>query len=324
MFSQRGFIGVSVLVASSTSRSFANLFEPIKHPIPARTYQDASGKKFGIAANGPVWKEPLKDKVLIVDIDTRAPKGPNGLWNHDRMEWESIKLKRKGSAASASFMNHFLYAQIHGYDYRFFNAVDLKDMHNTWIKPHALARFLKSYRFVVLIDADATIQHLEVPLEWLFNRWGVTPRTSIAMPVDVAQVVNGNKHVSEDSKGKMVLNTGFIVAQASPLTFDMMAAWAECPQETRYKGCANWKEKWSHEQRIPCDDAMGYPGRANHPSLLTNCTGQFIRHHTLDKPRTKQSAEIAIVQGLTDIIQLGTPTRQRQILDHRGGCLTSR
>lgn len=197
----------------------------------------------------------------------------------------------------------------------------MKDLHNTWIKPHALERFLKSYDFVVFIDADATVQHLDIPLEWLFNRWGVTPQTSIAMPLDVAQIVKGNKHVSEDSKGKMVLNSGFIITQALPLTFDMLRAWAECPQETRYKGCAEWKNKWSHEQRafseyirydfnpdgnnvieIPCDDAMGYPGLADDPSLLVNCTGQFVRHHTLDKPRTKQSAEVAMVQGLTDIL----------------------
>lgn len=102
-----------------------------------------------------------------------------------------------------------------------------------------------------------------------------------------------------------------------------MDAWMTCPDEKRYAGCGNWKENWSHEQRafseyirydfneagnniveIPCDDAMGYPGlHENHPHILSDCTGQFMRHHTIDKDMTKTSTGTAMVQSLAEIMQ---------------------
>jgi hypothetical protein len=198
----------------------------------------------------------------------------------------------------------------------------MHDMYNTWTRPHLLLELVKSHRFIVAMDADATIQHLEVPLEWLFNRWGIKPNTSIAMPIDTAERHGDNEDVSKDSKGKVVLNAGFIVAQSSPHTIDLLTAWAECPTEKKYPGCSQWKNKWSHEQRafseyirydfnqdgdniieIPCDDAMGYPGITKHERIMSNCTGQFVRHHTLDKPMTKTSTEVAVMQGITDLLQ---------------------
>jgi hypothetical protein len=188
------------------------------------------------------------------------------------------------------------------------------------VKPHVLLELLDSYRFVIFIDGDATIRHLEIPFEWLFNRWGITPQTSIAMPLDVRFVRAGDKHASEDSKGKLVLNTGVVVAQALPHTFDLLKAWKECPDGKRYPGCGAWNETWSHEQRafseyirydfnptgnnivdIPCNDAMGYPGLIDQSWMISNCTGQFIRHHTMDKDMTKRDSEIAMLQSLTDL-----------------------
>jgi hypothetical protein len=213
-------------------------------------------------------------------------------------------------------------AQIHGYDYRFFQANEMDGLHNTWVKPHVLLDLLSSYKFVIFIDADATIQHLEIPFEWMFNRWGITHETSIAMPVDVRQMMGGNDHIGEDEHGNMEQNTGLVVAQALPYTFEMLKAWKECPEETRYPGCGRWKEEWAHEQRafslyirydfnpngtniieIPCDDAMGFPGLGDNSWIADNCTGQFIRHHTIAKTQTKRSTEIAMLQSITDLVK---------------------
>lgn len=212
-------------------------------------------------------------------------------------------------------------AQIHGYDYKFINAADLEGMHNTWVKPHVLYSLLKSYQFVIFIDADATIQHLEVPVEWLFNRWGITPSTSIAMPLDTRQILNGDEHASEDNRGKLALNTGVVIAQALPHTFEMLKAWKECPTGTRYPACKKWATEWSHEQKafseyirydfnpngtniveIACNDAMGYPGLTDHKWITSKCAGNFIRHHTIDKDRTKKSTEAAMMQSLADLL----------------------
>ncbi|EOA87895.1 hypothetical protein ACJQWK_08335 [Exserohilum turcicum] len=305
----------------SLSDSFFRLYEPIRYPVDEPTYTDASGKVHEVKEDAPWWREPLRNQVLIVDIDTRIPDKENELWNEHRLNWETMKAEGDGGMVSASFMNHFFYAQIHGYDYRFINAADMEGMHNTWVKPHVLYSLLKSYKFVIFIDADATIQHLELPVEWLFNRWGITPDTSIAMPLDTRQILNGDEHASEDSRGKLALNTGVVIAQALPHTFDMLEAWKECPTSDRYPECKQWANEWSHEQKafseyirydfnpngtniveIPCNDAMGYPGITDHSWITSKCTGQFIRHHTIDKHRTKKSTEAAMMQSLTDLL----------------------
>lgn len=140
-------------------------------------------------------------------------------------------------------------AQIHGYDYKYFNAKKIKGHHDAWIKVNALQQMLRHYKFVIFVDADAMIMHLEVPMEFLFNRWNISPNTSIAMPIDIREVADDDEHISTDSRWKMVLNTGFIIAQNLPHTHDMLQAWAECTTEKRYPGCGRWKKRWSHEQR---------------------------------------------------------------------------
>lgn len=78
---------------------------------------------------------------------------------------------------SGGISNHYLYAMIHGYDYKFYHALDMPDHHATWIKPHIFKELLPDYEFVVFMDADAIVSHLEVPLEWMFNRWGIVSDT---------------------------------------------------------------------------------------------------------------------------------------------------
>lgn len=99
------------------SDSFLRLFENIHHPIASPTYTDASGKVFDVKEDAPWWHEPLRNQILIVDIDTRVPNGPNELWNDKRLDWDAMKAKGDGGMVSASFMNHFLYCEccrLHG------------------------------------------------------------------------------------------------------------------------------------------------------------------------------------------------------------------
>lgn len=195
-------------------------------------------------------------------------------------------------------------------------------LHNTWVKPHALLQLVQSYKFVVFLDADATVQHLEIPVEWLFNRWGITQETSISMAIDVRQVMGGNDHIGVDDRGNMEHNTGVVVVQNLPYTIEMLTAWKDCPttNDTRFEGCGRWKEEWAHEQRafneyirynynpsgtnivsIPCDDGMGFPGLGDLGHIADNCTGEFFRHHTIAKSQTKRSTEVAMLQSITDL-----------------------
>lgn len=90
---------------------FVKLYDRIRTNVSAPIYKDSTGQEYKINEHGPWWKEPLSNKILIVDIDTRFPDGSNELWNKDRMDWPSMNSEKDGGMVSASFMNHFMYCK---------------------------------------------------------------------------------------------------------------------------------------------------------------------------------------------------------------------
>ncbi|KAF1943292.1 hypothetical protein EJ02DRAFT_453387 [Clathrospora elynae] len=315
--------------------TITTLFEPIKHDSNNPVYIDPSGG-FYKGGEKAIWKRPLGKKVLIVDIDTRVPTGENQILNSEKLDWANLNTVGGGLVSSA-IVNHYLYALIHGYDYKFYQARHMKDHHDTWIMPHVFRELIPDYDFVVAMDADVTISHLEVPLEWLFNRWGIKKgETSMALPWDTEQF-RRNISISTDSKGLRVLNTGFVVAQNSPTTLELLEAWRDCTSETRYPGCSRWRYEWSHEQRafseyvrydfnktaetvisIPCDDAVGWPGfrkdmnKPNKPNEdVSDCNGNFVRHYTLGKSRVKDAGAGSVMQVLSEVLQNNIMANQR-------------
>ncbi|KAF3045056.1 hypothetical protein E8E12_006607 [Didymella heteroderae] len=310
------------------------LFDPIRIDPTHPEYLDSTGKYFA-GGSKTTWTESLKKRILVVDIDTRVPTGSNEILNPDTLDWNSLEMSG-GQLVSNAVMNHYLYAQIHGYDYKLYSAQSIPDHYNTWIMPHVFHELVPDYDFVVAMDADVTVSHLEIPLEWMFNRWGITRDTSMALPWDTEEFRN-NKSISTDSYDLRVLNTGFVVAQNLPLTMDMLAAWKDCTGETRYPGCGKWKQEWSHEQRafseyirhdpefnvssesivgISCDDAVGWPGfkedvHRDYP--ITECRGTFLRHHTLEKSKTKESSAESVMQALSQVLQVGVQQNLRQV-----------
>jgi len=303
--------------------TITSLFEEIKHDPTNLRYREPSGKWY--SANNSFWQKPLGKRVLIVDIDTRVPNGDNQILNPVLLDYEHLEPSGGGLVSNA-IINHYMYAMIHGYDYKYYQAQHIPDHYDTWIMPHVFRELIPDYDFVVAMDADAIVSHLEVPLEWMFNRWGIHPHlTSMALPLDTEEM-RGNISISRDSKYNRVLNTGFVVAQNSALTIELLEAWRDCTTETRYPGCAQWKQEWSHEQRafseyirydfnrtpetivpIPCDDAVGYPDfrsiNAGYNSDLSDCNGNFIRHYTIGKEKVKNAGAYTLVQSLSDVIQ---------------------
>jgi hypothetical protein len=299
-----------------------SLFESIKHDPANPEYRSAAGQKY--VANETTWTKPLGKNVLIVDIDTRVPTGDNQVLNPEKIDFENLEMKGGGLVSNA-IINHYLYALIHGYDYKFYQAQHIPDHHDTWIMPHVFRELILDYQFVVAMDADVTLPHLDVPLEWMFNRWGIKEHTSMALPWDTMEWRN-NKTVTVDSQGLRVLNTGFVVAQNSEVTIDLLEKWRDCTTEKRYLGCAKWKETWSHEQRafseyirydynftpetiisIPCDDAVGWPGFKKDLEgdnyKVTDCSGNFVRHYTIGKDKVKTAGTNSIMQALSDVLQ---------------------
>ena len=300
------------------------LFSSIRLDLKEQSYHDPEGKHFtGGKGSNSVWTEPLGKKVVVLDIDTRVPTSGNQNLNiEEKIDWNHFKSGGIGLTSHA-ITSHYLYAMIHGYDYKYIQAAKIPGHYDTWIRPHLFKRVLPGYQFIVHMDADAMVTHPEIPIEWMFNRWGVAEHTSFAMPHKTEELVNGTfpylipsalisanylfigKSISTDSRGVPVFDVGFVIVQNNDLTFEMLEAWANCTTEVRYPGCGQWKEKWSHEQRafseyirydfndtpetfvaIPREDAMGYPGFSEDAERSNDdCKGNFIRHYMLGEGR---------------------------------------
>ncbi|KAJ5427664.1 Galactosyl transferase [Penicillium cf. griseofulvum] len=98
-----------------------------------------------------------------------------------------------------------------------------------WTKVTAIKEALRIHRI-----ADAMIHYPNLPLEWLFNYWEITPETLVAMALASEAPRNHGWN------GHTLLNTGFIIAQQSPRTQELFEAWKTCPAETRYADCGRW------------------------------------------------------------------------------------
>ena len=123
----------------------------------------------------------------------------------------------------------------HGYSYRFIEAPDLDDRHPTWYKVPYLYATLKEFHFVVLLDADAYVTQPEVPLHLLMHRWGFKRGSSLLMAIDPE-----SDEANIDSHGNTNLNTGFILAQRTPLALEILGDWKDCL--SRIPECEEWRQ----------------------------------------------------------------------------------
>ena len=192
-------------------------------------------------------------------------------------------------------------AKIHGYDYKLVHVQNIGSRFGTWAKVPAIQESLEHYQFVVFLDADAIFTYPHLPLEWLFNYWGIDSETLVALAVDPNDLINN------DDRGNTFLNTGFIIAQQSPRAKELFQAWESCPDEVRYENCAYWRYNWPHEQgafgthirydfnrptdikALPCAEANGCP-----EAVHTGCIGQFVRHYWYSKPTVSMALDESI------------------------------
>ncbi|EKV11512.1 hypothetical protein PDIG_18300 [Penicillium digitatum PHI26] len=194
---------------------------------------------------------------------------------------------------------------IHGYDYRLVQIPRAVGRSGTWTKVTAIKEALKLYEYVVFLDADSMMPYPNLPMEWLFNYWDITPETLVAMALDPDAPHN------RDWNGRTFLNTGFIIAQQSSRTHELFEAWENCPNETRYPNCGRWSGEWPHEQSafgnyvrydfnrsedirvLSCGEANGCPEVA-----ATGCVGELVRHYWGDKSSLPAGAGDAVLQYL--------------------------
>lgn len=179
-------------------------------------------------------------------------------------------------------------AKIHGYKYYHVQVDPFSDRYSTWKKPTVISSILKRHEVCVYIDVDAIFEHLDLPFEWLMNYWRLdSTQHSLALSFDP------NFDWNRDRLGKLHLNTGFIVAQNTAKTFEIMNAWHNCPDiNGSHPECAQFASKFPGKltdqgafgnhirydfpddiRELPCQEANGYP------QSDTDCSGDFIRHY---------------------------------------------
>ncbi|EXK34834.1 hypothetical protein FOXG_13781 [Fusarium oxysporum f. sp. lycopersici 4287] len=276
------------------------LWKPLVHPITERVFVTDKGERFEVPIDQVRWKKPLGKRVVIVDTDTRLDgKTENTMLNECPLDFTTLPGRTGGH------LNHYIYAMIHGYDYRLVRAADYPNRHGTWVKPAITKEALKTHDFVISLDSDAVFTHLDLPLEWLMNLWDYRPETLVAMAYDL------DWEQDYDPQGNLILNTGFVIAQASQRTQHMFQRWEDCPRSI--PGCDHWNFKWAHEQSafsyyiryefnrthdvksIPCNQANG-----NEFTLDGNgeCKGVFVSHNWKHKHKTPELLSRSIMTSL--------------------------
>lgn len=150
-----------------------------------------------------------------------------------------------------------------------------------------MSKILKDHDACLYLDSDAVFHHLDLPFEWLMNYWDIhKSNNSLALALDPGS--DNNK----DKFGKVYLNTGFIIAQNNPKTFDIFDSWQACPDEGGvHPDCVDFRTANSGKptdqggfgtfirydypediKELPCTEANGFP------ESRSGCDGKFIKH----------------------------------------------
>ena len=253
----------------------------------------------------PRYTKKMGSDILILDLDTRPLKSTE-MFEKGEYDWRNI------NHVSGGVFAHYAYAQIHGYDYKFVHAAEFEDRHATWIKPSALANLIKDYKFIVFLDADATFRFMQLPMEWMMNYWNVEPHHSFVMAKDPWSPEE--PQFNSDRFNRTYTNTGFMIIQNNEQVMPILKAWHECPDDTRYPNCSQWKEPKFHEQsafgeyirydyeenikELDCGQANGFPG-----VQVSNCQGKFIRHYWFEKSLVKVDYRENLMNAITYPIQ---------------------
>ncbi|CAG2007929.1 unnamed protein product [Fusarium graminearum] len=279
----------------------AELWKPLIHPIDDRIFVTDKGERFEVPTSQMRWKKTLGKKVILIDTDTRLnTTEENTILDKRPLHFPTLHGRTGGH------LNHYLYAMIHGYDYRLVRAADYPDRHGTWVKPAIAKEALKTHDFVISLDSDAVFTHLNLPIEWLMNLWDIRPEeTLVAMAYDL------DIKIDYDTRGNLVLNTGFVISQASQRTQEMYERWEDCPRSI--PGCEHWNFKWAHEQsafshyiryefnrthdvkNIPCSHANGNEFTAEGQC---KCQGIFVSHNWKSKQRTPELLSRSVMTSL--------------------------
>ncbi|EED15451.1 conserved hypothetical protein [Talaromyces stipitatus ATCC 10500] len=295
---------------------------PFIHPITAPYFSTYEGYNFTLK-NDPIWTKPLGKDLCVVDIDNRPFSKKHELFNEQPLNWDSF------DKFSAGLLNHYLYAMIHGYRYAFVHlAQKPSDRYMSWAKVPAVIEHLKECKYLLNVEADAIFKELTLPMEWQMNYWNFTKNTKVAIPSDP------NEDFNLDWEGKVNLNTGFILAQNTPRTFEIWEGWKSCVDDhVRFPGCEKFRDNWPAEQGayssiirhayndpddllvIRCSEANEYPESGS------DCIGSLnYQHFWIKKEQLlKDKAVVPMMQLMMQSLRLDLLIGKNEVLVKKQG-----
>jgi hypothetical protein len=221
------------------------VFFEINKPVAVNAAKYAPyGASFWDLPESARWNEPLGEDLCIIDLDNRPFDEVGQVFGPEPMSWKDPQAVH---GLSLGMLNHWVYSKIHGYKYYYVNIGEYADRRNSWKKAPVITRILKDHRVCIFIDSDATFNHLDLPFEWLLNYWRFHPgEQSLALAYDPDSPKN------TDMKGQTYLNTGFMVAQNIPRTYEILKSWEECPDEGgKHPECVEFRKNrpgWPTDQ----------------------------------------------------------------------------
>lgn len=257
----------------------------------------------------PLWTQPLGKQLCIFDLDNRPFEDDGQIFGQKPLSWTDNPVEMHG--LSLGVLQHWLYgmsgtrafsalvswipvranvtitAKIHGYKYYYVRTGEFEDRRASWKKPVVLGRILKKHQTCVYMDSDAIFNHIDLPLEWLMNYWNIDKtNNSVALAMDPKAEHN------RDKQGKLYDNTGFMIVQNRPVTFNMMDDWAVCADDGgKHPDCIEYRTvafgrpsdqggfgnfiRYDYKDEVmelPCSEANGFP------EDRSECIGTFIKH----------------------------------------------
>ncbi|KAK3381099.1 hypothetical protein B0H63DRAFT_474912 [Podospora didyma] len=302
------------------------LWQPLVVPINASSFTTLDGAVKELPPQSELTHlEKLGKRIVILDVDTRPLTEDGSIFSENLPTWDNLRNP------SAGFISHYMYSLIHGYSYKFVRSPVYRDRAPHWTKVIFTKQLLEEFDYVIMLDYDAMFPSPELPLEWMFNYWKIDKKVMVAMAEDP------NGGVNMDIKGRVNLNSGFIIAQSSPNTKRLFKDWAECPSENKYKDCAQWKMKLFHEQAafsshvrynfldgysidthpeyirvLPCSEANGIP-KVKH----LGCWGQLVRHYWGDKSKTNLEFQNEVMSALVPMLAKSAYRDPEIVQDYR-------
>ncbi|PSK33598.1 hypothetical protein B9Z65_7485 [Elsinoe australis] len=288
----------SIALPGTSSAGHSSIFDVFRSLPPVDLLQE-----YGLSHNDlSLFPNPLREQICIVNSDTRkwSPQDHKNLSSLDILHW--------------GYINHYLYAKMHGYTFKHIQAPEQKGFWNTWVKVKEQYRMTMedTCKFVIMLDADIIFRDLRVPLEALLSHWNITEDIALAAGIDI--------DATKDLYSRTQLNTGFVITQRTPLLPSLMQDWIDCPTDVKYKNCSRWKTEFSHEQAAISNHIRDDPMYRDHIRTLAVeeiHLGGYLKHYwDREKPKLENATKDAILDRFLPAVYKGLLNDWNQVHEH--------